>query len=281
MIRRMVALKYIRNMYYILKMLEKYKHMDAKTVSTPADPNELCKDDKVSKPVDATVYQSMVGNLLYLSTATKHDISQAVGVVAKFSSSSTEAHLTAVNRIMRYLKGSVDLKLKYERSDDGQLIGYSDADYAGDPDDRHSTTGNVHVFLMSRGPISWLSKKQGIVTLLTAEAEYVALTMATQEAVWIRRLLSDLKVLQDHPTVLMENHQGAICTAMNPVSHARTKHINVRCHYIRKALGEETIELKYCPMNEMIADIFTKPLHKEGFEVLRTSMNLKPPPPAK
>ena len=128
MIRRMVALKCIRNMYYILKMLEKYKLMDAKTVLTPADPNvKLCKDDKVSKPVDATVYQSMVRSLLYLSTATKHDILQAVGVVAKFSSSLTEAHLTAVNRIMRYLKGSVDLKLKYERSDDGQLIGYSDA----------------------------------------------------------------------------------------------------------------------------------------------------------
>ena len=166
---------------YILKMLEKCKLMDAKTVSTPANPNvKLCKDDKVSKPVDTTLYQSMVGSLLYLSTATRPDISQAVGVnvAAKFSSSPSEAHLTAVKRIMRYLKGSMDLKLKYERSDDGQLIGYSDAEYAGDPDDPpHSTTGNV--FLMSSGPISWLSKKQGIVTLSTAEAEYVALTMAT------------------------------------------------------------------------------------------------------
>ena len=134
---------------------------------------------------------------------------------------------------------------------------------------------------MSSGPISCLSKKQVIVTLSTAKAEYVALTMATQEAVWIRRLLSDLKVPQDHPTVLMKNHQGAICIAKNPGSHARTKHINVRCHYIRKALSVETIELNYCPTNEMIADIFTKPLHKEGFEVLRNSMNLKPPPPAK
>ena len=157
----------------------------------------------------------------------------------------------------------MDLKLKYERSDDSQLIGYSDADYAGDPDDRHSTTGNV--FLMSSGPISWLSKKQGIVTLSTAEAEYVALTMATQEAVWIRRLLSDLKVPHDHPTVLKEDNQGAIiCIA---VSHARTKHIDVRYHYIREALSEETIELKYCPTNEMIApNLFTK----EGLKFVKT-----------
>ena len=86
---------------------------------------------------------------------------------------------------------------------------------------------------------------------------------------------------QDHPTVLMEDNQGAICIAKNPVSHARTKRIDVRYHYIREALNEETIELKYCPTNEMIADIFTKLLHKGRFEVLRTSMNIKPPPPAK
>ena len=201
--------------------------------------------------------------------------------MAKFSSSPAKAHLTAVKCIMRYLKGSVDLKLKYERSDDGQFIGYSDADYAGDPNDRHSTTGNV--FLMSSGPISWLSKKQGIVTLSTAEAEYVALTMATQEAVWFRRHLSDLKVPQDYPTVLMEDNQGAICIAKNPVSHTRTKRINVRYHYIyiREALSEETIELKYWPTKEMIADIFVKPLHKGRSKVLRTSMNLEPPLPAK
>lgn len=235
--------------------------MNANSVSTPADSNvKLCKDDKVSKPVDSLLYQSMVGTLLYLAIATRPDISQAVSVVAKFSSNPNEAHLTAVKRIMRYLKESIDFRLRYERSEDGQLTGYSDADYAGDPDDRHSTTGNI--FPMSNGPISWLSKKQGIVTLSTAEAEYVALTMAAQEAVWIRRLLTDLKVPQDHPTVLMEDNQGAICIAKNPVSHSRTKHIDVRYHYIREALIDKTIELKYCPTNEMIADLFTKPLHK-------------------
>ena len=119
---------------------------------------------------------------------------------------------------------------------------------------------------MSFEPVSWLSKKQGIVTLSTAEVEYVALTSATQEAVWIRRLLTDLKVPQDHSTVLMEDN--------------RTKHIDVHYHYKREAFSEDTIKLKYCPTNEMIADLFTKPLHKGRFEVLRTSMNLKPPPPA-
>lgn len=222
---------------YILKLLEKYKLVDAKKVSTPADPNvKLCKNDEVSKSVDPVLYQSMVGSLLYVATATRPDISQAVGVVSKFNSNPTEAHLTAVKRILRYLKGSLDVVLTYKKSEDGQVVGYSDSDYAGDPDDRHSTTGNI--FLMSGGPISWYSKKQGIVTLSTAEAEYIALSTATQEAVWIRRLLSDLKVTQKHPTVLMEDNQGAIFIANNPVSHSRTKHIDVHYHYIREALSE-------------------------------------------
>lgn len=263
---------------YILRLLEKYRLMSAKRASTPADPNvKLCKNDEVSKPVDPSVYQSMVGSILYVAIATRPDISQAIGVVSKFNSNPTEAHLTAVKRIVRYLKGSLDVTLTYKKSESGQLVGYSDADYAGDLDDRHSTTGNV--FLMSGGSVSWFSKKQPIVTLSTAEAEYVALSAATQEAAWIRRLLSDLRVTQDHPTVLMEDNQGTICIANNPVSHSRTKHIDVRYHYVREALVKGEIDVQYCPTQEMVADILTKPLHKGRFETLQMAMGLVKPPP--
>lgn len=119
------------------------------------------------------------------------------------------------------------------------LIGYSDAEFAGDLDDRHSTSSNL--FLMSSGPISWYSNKQPIVTLSTAEAEYVASSTATQEAVWIRKLLADLHISQKQATKIMEDNQGAICIARNPVAHARTKHIDIRYHYIREALNERTI----------------------------------------
>ena len=202
---------------YLLKMLEKYNLQDAKPVSTPADSNvRLRKDDNVSKAVDSVMYQSIVRSLLYAAVATRPDISQAVGVVSKFSSKPSEAHLTAVKRILRYLKGSLDITLQYRKTEDGSsLIGYSDADYAGDLDDRHSTSGNL--FLISNGPVSWLSKKQPIVTLSTCEAEYVALSTATQEAVWIKRLLSDFHVSQKQATVIMEDNQGAICIAKNPV----------------------------------------------------------------
>lgn len=259
---------------YILKMLEKFGLSEAKPVSTPADlSTKLEKDDGVSKEVDSISYQSMVGSLLYAAMATRPDIAQAVRVVSKFNSKPNQAHLTAVKRIFRYLKGTVSLGVRYQKSGDRVLVGYSDADWAGDQDDRHSTTGNL--FMMARGPITWLSKKQGIVALSTTEAEYVALSTATQEAVWLRRLLMDLNAFPNGPTVLMEDNQGAIAIAKNPIAHARTKHIDIRYHYIREAVQERTIELKYCPTNEMLADILTKPLSKGRFELLRQAMGME------
>ncbi len=217
---------------YILKILEKYGLTEAKTVSTTANLSvKLEKNDDVRKGVNPVAYQSMVGSLLYAAMATRPDIAQAVGVVSKFNSNPTEAHLTAVKRILRYLKGTADLVLKYQKSEDGTLVGYSDSDWAGDPDDRHSTTGNL--FLMAGGAISWLSKKQAIVALSTSEAEYVALSLATQEAVWLRRLLTDLRAAPNGPTLLMEDNQGAIAIARNPIAHARTKHIDIRYHSIK------------------------------------------------
>ena len=120
------------------------------------------------------------------------------------------------------------------------------------------------MFLISNGPVSWLSKKQPIVTLSTCEAEYVALSTATQEAVWIKRLLSDFHVPQKEATVIMEDNQGAICIAKNPVVQARTKHIDIRHHYVREAVSDDIVRLQYCPTEEMIADIFTKPIPKHS-----------------
>ena len=135
----------------------------------------------------------MVGSFLYAAIATRPDIAQAVGVISKFNANPSQAHLTAVKRIFRYLKGTLDVVLEYRKIDKScSLTGYSDADWAGDQDDQHSTSGNL--FLMAGGPVSWLSKKQAIVALSTAEAEYVALSRATQETIWIRRLLDSLKV---------------------------------------------------------------------------------------
>jgi hypothetical protein len=259
---------------YISAILEKYGLSQANSATTPADVNvKLEKDDGVSKVVDPIRYQSMIGSLLYAANATRPDIAQAAGAVSRFNTRPNESHLTAVKRIFRYLKGTVDLALKYERKEDAALIGYSDADWAGDQDDRHSTTGNL--FVMSGSPVSWLSKKQPTVSLSTSEAEYVALSKATQEAVWMRRLFNDLKANFNEPIMVMEDNQGAIAMAKNPVSHARTKHIDIRYHYVREAVEQDIVSLHYCPTEEMIADLLTKPLPRGRFETLRLSMGIE------
>ena len=220
---------------YILNLLKKYGLSDAKIVSIPADISvKQKKDDGVSKEVNSVSYQSMIRSLLYAAIATRPDIAHAVGAVSKFCSKSIEANLIAVKRIQHYLKGTLNLAIKYQRLESNMLIGYSDADWAGDLDDHHSMTGNL--FLMAGGPVNWLSKKQAVVALSTSEAEYIALSSATQEAMWLRKLLiSDLQVTSQEPTVLMEDNQGAISIARNPVAHSRTKHIDIRYHYIREA----------------------------------------------
>lgn len=254
-------------------MLKKFGLEGANTVSTPADLNvKMEKNDGASQPADQKIYQSLVGSLLYAAMATRPDIAQAVAAVSKFNSNPSEAHLTAAKRILRYLKGTANFGLKYQRSGKMEFIGYSDADWAGDKDDRHSTTGNV--FMMAGSSVNWLSKKQSVVALSTAEAEYIALSTATQEAVWLRRLLEELGVHKEKPTVIMEDNQGAIAIAQNPVNHSRTKHIDIRHHYVREAIQDGIITLEYCSTKEMVADLLTKPLPKVQFQKLRELMGV-------
>ena len=257
---------------YILQMLKKFGMEDANTVSTPADTSvKLVKEDGVSKSTDQVEYQSMVGSLLYAAMATRPDCAQAVGAVSKFCSQPTEAHRTAVKRVFRYLKKTINLALRYHK-DGESVIGFSDADWGGDLDDRHSTTGNV--FMLASGAVSWISKKQAVVALSTSEAEYVALSMAAQEAAWLQKLFSDLKIPKQ-PIVIMEDNQGAIALARNPISHSRSKHIDLRFHFIREAAQEGMIDIVYCPTSEMVADLFTKPIPLGQFEKLRSLMGME------
>ena len=265
---------YIHQGQYIEKMLKKFGQTEAKSVSTPADLNvKLQKEDGVSRPVDTISYQSIVGSLVYAAITTRPDIVQAVGVVTKFCANPTQSHLSAAKRILKYLKGTGYLGLSYKKCADGNPIGYSDADWAGDVDDRHSTTGNV--FLFAKGAVSWLSKKQATVALSTTEAEYVALSTATQEAIWLRRLLTNVGGPLEEPIVINEDNQRAIEMAKNPVGHARTKHIDIRYHFVREGVKNGAIFLNYVATDEMIADILTKPLPKHPFERLVIGLGIK------
>ena len=249
----------------------------ANPVSTPMDvATKLIKSINEENKVDARVYQSAVGSLLYLATATRPDISLAVGKAAQFNANPTTAHWTLVKRILRYVGGTADLGLLYTPGGNQELVGYSDSDFAGDINDRKSTS--AYTFIKSGALISWRSKKQTVVAQSTAEAEYVALAAAAQEAIWLRRLLEDFGLEQRRPTVLHEDNQAAIAISTNPVNHSRVKHIDTKYHFIRDQVEHGTILLQYCPTEQMVADILTKPLAREHFGQLCSAMGLVPIP---
>ena len=252
---------------YTKSILQKYGMSEAKPVKTPVDVNsKLLKTEEESELADQRLYQSAVGSLLYLSTKSRPDIAFAVGNVARYCSKPTKSHWIAVKRIFRYLRGTIQFGLLYSK-EDGTLIGYSDADWGGDCNDYKSTTG--YLFQMGGAAVSWKSKKQSCVALSTAEAEYMALSSAAQEAVWLRELNSDLGNPQSQPILMYEDNQSAIAMARNPQSHGRSKHINIRYHFIREQVSDDKICLKYCPTEDMIADFLTKGVGPEKFARLR------------
>ena len=217
--------------------------------------------DAIQKEMDS-LYENEVWDLVKLPKDR-----YAVSNVAKYSAKPTKQHWMAVKRIFRYLKGTIDYGLFYSKDGSDECVGYSDSDWAGDLNDRKSTSG--YLFQISGAAISWRSKKQTCVALSTAEAEYIALASASQEAMWLRQLTTDLKSKPTGATVIFEDNQSAICIAKNPQFHGRSKHIAIKYHFIREQVHNNTVTLKYCSTNNMIADMLTKGLSGEQFAKLR------------
>jgi len=259
---------------YTESVLQKFGMENSKPVRTPVDTGtKLVKATDDEECVDQKLYQSAVGSLLYLSVGTRPDITYAVSNVTKFSAKPTKQHWIAVKRIMRYLRGTIYYGLLYSRNGSKKCIGYSDSDWAGDLDDRKSTSG--YLFQISGAAVSWRSKKQTCVALSTAEAEYMALAGAAQEAIWMRQLSSELKNGPTEATTIFEDNQSAICMAKNPQFHGRAKHIGIKYHFIREQVSSGTVDLKYCRTDEMIADMLTKGLSRDRLTKLRNMAGVK------
>ena len=188
-------------------------------------------------------------------------------------SNPSKDHWMGVKRLLRYIKGTLDYGLKFQSVDgEDDLYGYSDANWAGDIDDRRSVSG--YVFKVAGSTVSWCSKKQGTVAKSTIEAEYVSLSNATQELIWMRRLLSDVGYKIETPTTMYEDNQGAIEIAKNPRFHNRTKHIDIKFHFIRERIASNELKVVYCNSNDMLADVMTKALPKDQFLKLRKLLNV-------
>ena len=258
---------------YIENLLVTLGMQDCKPVKTPVSAgNKLIKATEQDECIDQRQYQSAVGSLMYLAVSTRPDISYSIGSLARFNSKPTKEHWVALKRVLRYLKGTKDLGILYSKAEKDSCIGYTDADWAGDQDDRRSISG--YVFLLSGGAISWKSQKQRCVALSTAEAEYVAMSTATQEAIWLRQLIAEITSSEETPILVYEDNQSAIAIARNPQFHGRTKHIDIRHHYVREEISKGTVTIQYCPSCDMAADILTKGLGSDSFSKLRLKTGL-------
>ena len=259
---------------YLEKVLDRFCMQNCKPISTPLEPGkkfqQLSSNDE---PFDIQTYQQAIGSLTYVSITTRPDIAAAVSVLSQYMSRPSRVHLMGVKRIMRYLKGTLNFALKFSVDESNPaLIGYSDADWAGDADTRKSTSG--YVFKIGNGTVSWSSKKQPTVAKSSTEAEYVALSSATQEAIWLRRLMVNLGRKMDTPTIVYEDNKGAIELAKNDEYHSGTKHIDVCHHFVRERVLSKEIDVQYCPTEQMIADIMTKGLSKISFEKIRSMLGI-------
>lgn len=266
---------------YIHSIIAKFGMDNCAAVSTPVALGvKLTKDQCPTSEDDilemrGVPYLQLLGSIAYAAIGTRPDLAYAIGVLSQFGANPGSAHWTALKRLIRYLKGTADLGLVLGGLDDVVVTGWSDSDWAADLDSRRSIAG--FTFDIAGGMVSWSSKKQPTVALSTAEAEYMAMAHASKEAIWLRTLLSEIGFPQESPSTIHVDNQGAIALANNPVHHARTKHIDIRHHFIRERIQSQEIELVYCPTDQMIADVLTKGLAKPKHEGFVSDLGLDGP----
>jgi hypothetical protein len=240
-----------------------------KPINTPMPANGHLDPDEGGNLVDQTLYRSMIGSLLYL-TASRPDIMFSVYMWSRFQANPKKAHLRAVKRILKYLKHTPSVGLWYPKRATFDLIGYFDSNYVGCKIDRKSTSGGCH--LLGRSLVSWTSKKQNSVALSTVKAEYIAAGACCTQILYMKQTLLDYGVVLEKVPLLCDN-ESAVKIANNPVQHSRTKHIDIRHHFLRDHVAKGDIILGVSS-EDQLADIFTKPLDKTHFCMLRTELNI-------
>ena len=267
---------------YVEQILKDHGMWDAKPVSISM--KTITRPEKASNDYQALTelrqkYQSAMSSLMYAMLGTRPNIAFAVSVVSRYGSNPTPAHWIAVKRILRYLRGTVNLELIYQE-DLSSLTGYTDSDWAGDHDTRRSTSG--YVFSIGSGVISWSSKRQPTVALSTCEAEYIGQTQVTKEAIWLQGLLQQLALSDNdrnlnatsHTIVIYGDNQKVIALVKNPQNHGRCKHMEIQQKFVREKVTDQIIDLVYTPTDQMMADGLIKVLCRDKFEAFRAAIEL-------
>jgi histone deacetylase 1/2 len=230
-------------------------------------------DGDVLSSKEATTYRSLVGGLQYL-TMTRPDLSFVVNKVCQYLHEPRTPHMSAVKRILRYIRYTIDSGLQLCSTTSTLLSAFSDADWAGSIDDRRSTGG--YAIFYGGNLIAWSARKQSTVSRSSTESEYKALANATAELIWVQSLLQELGVKQVQPPVLWCDNIGATYLSLNPVFHARTKHIEVDFHFVRERVNQKQLQIRFISSKDQVADIFTKPLPLPLYERCKRNLNLLP-----
>lgn len=257
---------YLSQRQYITDILQRFRMQDCNPVATPFDNNVKLHTDMTpandkNKHID---YQAAVGALQYAATCTRPDIAFAVSVVSRFSSNPCKEHYEAVTRILKYIAGTINYRLKLCPTD-MTITGYTDADWAsGNQDNRKSTSG--YSFHMGRALISWRSCKQPTVALSTMEAEYVALSEAAREALFLQNLFHCIGIQHNQPITIYCDNAPAIAVAKNPVDGKRLKHIDIKYNHVRDHVHRKHITVTQVESKFNTADIFTKGLPKSDHD---------------
>jgi len=261
---------YIHQQKYIKELLKKFEMEESKSMKTSMHTSCALAKDENGKKVNQTIYKGMIESLLYL-TASRLDIMFSICLCARFQSDPKESHLIAVKRIFIYLVGTTNLSLMYKHTDNYRLTGYCNTDYARDRIERKSTSDGCH--FIGRNLISWASKKQNLIILSTAEAEYISAASCCSQLLWVKYQLEDYSMFENHIPVLCDN-TSAINLSKNPIQYSRAKHIEIRHHFIRDYVQKGVFDISFIDTMHQWADIFTKSLAKDRFVFIRTHLGM-------
>jgi len=253
------------------ELLHKYSMIESKGKPVPMSTAVKLQRDGEALDTQHYRYSEIIGSLLYLSVCTRPDIAYAVGALARYTQHPTKQHWQTTIALLKYLCSTKEMGIVYG-SKEMDMVGYCDADYAGDMDTRRSTTG--YVFSMHGGAISWSSRLQPTVAMSSCEAEYMSAASAVKEALWLRKLAADLNLEVKTLNMYCDN-QGSIKLLKHPIASARSKHIDVMHHFVRERIARGEVQFEYCSTERMVADIFTKALPVTKLEFCRQEMGLE------
>ncbi|KAJ9515788.1 hypothetical protein QJQ45_008691 [Haematococcus lacustris] len=258
---------------YALSVVDRYGLADSRPRAVPLSTAEQLQREGVQQQSEGGhSFAEVIGSLQHLAVVSRPDIAHAVGVLAKFMSAPTKEHWRVLRGVLRYVADTAAMGLMYGAS--AGLVGFCDADFAGDTDTRSSTTG--HVFMLHGGAVSWSSRRQPTVAASTTESEYMACSAAGKEGLWLRGVLADLSlglaVVQ--PVTIMCDNEAALTLVKHPIASARSKHIDVLHHFVRERVARGELVFKFCGSAANVADVFTKALPSVKFEFCKTGMGM-------